>query len=102
MATAPRVLDLTGGPRTTTVEVLSGPLTEFLIGLQTFQFEEAAHTFDVGVGWFDRIRTQTSPDVADALARLGPVGWGSLLGKAIVERWPTEVPPFLARVAAMD
>ena len=38
MAAIPRVLDLAGRARGTTVEVVASPLTELLIGLQTFQF----------------------------------------------------------------
>jgi DNA-binding transcriptional ArsR family regulator len=102
MVATPPVLDRAGRARATTVQVIDSPLTEFLIGLQTFQFEEAAHTFDVGVEWFDRVRTRASAELTDALASLGMVSWGNLLGKALVERWPASVPDLIDRVEAMD
>ncbi len=102
MATTPPVLDRAGRARATTVQVIDTPLTEFLVGLQTFQFEEAAHTFDVGVEWFDQVRTHASAPLLDALASLGMVGWGNLLGKALVEGWPASVPNAIDRVEAMD
>jgi len=51
MATMPRVLDLVGGTPGTPVEVTATPVTEFIIGLETFQFTEAVHTFEVGPDW---------------------------------------------------
>ena len=99
--THPRVLNLAGGgPRRLALDIVASPITEFLVGLQTFQFEEAAHTFDVGVDWFDRVRTDASGEIFDALTRLGPVGWGSLLGKALAEDWPPDVPAVIDRVEA--
>ncbi len=101
MVASPRVLDLAGRTRTTAVEVTASPLTELLVGLQTFQFEEAAHTFDVGPEWFDRVRTQASGELTSALARLGPVlGWGSFLGQALADGWARDVPRFVARLEA--
>src|SRR5262245_1721741 len=102
MVTSPRVLDLAGRARTSTVEVIASPVTEFLVGLQTFQFDEAAHTFDVGAAWFDHVRTTISPELTAALDRLGPAAWGSMLGRAIVERWPADVRAFIARIEAED
>jgi DNA-binding transcriptional ArsR family regulator len=101
-ATMPRVLDRAGRARATTVHVIDSPLTEFLVGLQTFQFEEAAHTFDVGVEWFDDVRTRASGELTGALAALGLVGWGNLLGKALAEAWPGSVPDLIDRVETMD
>jgi DNA-binding transcriptional ArsR family regulator len=98
MVTAPRVLDLAGRSRTTLVEVIATPFTELVVGLQTFQFEEAAHTFDVGPEWFDELRTTLSTELLAAMERLGPVGWGALLAKALVERWPTDLDAILDRI----
>src|SRR2546429_6427374 len=89
-----------GGPRRLALDVVASPITEFLVGLQTFQFEEAVHTFDVGLDWFDRVRTDASGEMIDALTRLGPAGWGSLLGKALAEGWPPDVPAVIDRVEA--
>jgi DNA-binding transcriptional ArsR family regulator len=102
MVTAPRVLDRAGRTRATTVQVVDSPMTELLVGLQTFQFQEAARTFDVGVAWFDRVRTLVSGELTAALGQLGVVGWGSLLGQVLAEAWPTAVPDVLDRVDAMD
>jgi DNA-binding transcriptional ArsR family regulator len=98
MVTAPRVLDLAGRSRSTLVEVAATPFTELVVGLQTFQFDEAAHTFDVGPEWFDELRKTLSADLLAALDRIGPVGWGGLLSKALVERWPTDMGAILDRI----
>jgi DNA-binding transcriptional ArsR family regulator len=102
MVTVPRVLDLAGRARTTTVDVVSSLVTEFLVGLQTFQFDEAAHTFDVGPEWFDHVRTKASPELTAGLERLGSTPWGSMLGQALVERWPRDVPGFIRRVEEQE
>ena len=101
MAASPRVLDLAGRSRTTTVSVVASPWSEFLTGMQTFQFEEAAPTLDVEVGWFDEVRTKASSDLTVALSRLGPMGWGALLSKALVERWPHDVSASIERVQSL-
>jgi DNA-binding transcriptional ArsR family regulator len=101
MAATPRVLNLAGRSQARLVEVRATPVTEFLIGLETFQFEEAAHTLELGPGWFDRIRTTMGPDVLSAMTRLGWTGWGLLLGAALAERWPAEIGGLIDHVAAM-
>jgi DNA-binding transcriptional ArsR family regulator len=83
------------------VSVVATPWCEFLTGMQTFQFEEAASTLDVDAGWFDEVRTKASNDLTVALSRLGPVGWGTLLAKALVERWPHDVTSSMERVESM-
>ena len=98
---SPRVLDLAGRSRARLVEVIATPVTEFLIGLETFQFAEAAHTLEVGPGWFDRTRGMTGPDVLTALSRLGRMGWGLLQSAAITDGWPPETGGFIDHVAAM-
>jgi DNA-binding transcriptional ArsR family regulator len=102
MAVTPRVLDLAGRTRSGSVEVIASPVTELLMGLQAFQFEDAASTFDAGPGWFDHIRMLLPPDMAVALALDAPVGWGSLLGMALAEGAATDVDAFLDRLDAMD
>jgi DNA-binding transcriptional ArsR family regulator len=101
MATMPRVLDLVGGTRGTPVEVTATPVAELIIGLETFQFTEAVHTFEVGPDWLDRARLVAGPAVLTALARLSRIDWGLLLSAAIAERWPLEIGGFIERVVAM-
>src|SRR5439155_13177576 len=101
MATMPRVLDLVGGTQGTPVEVTATLVTEFIIGLETFQFTEAVHTFEVSPDWLDRARLVAGPDVLTALARLGRIDWGLLLSAAIAERWLLGIGGFIVCVAAM-
>src|SRR5690242_8465247 len=96
--TSPRVLDLAGRTRSVGVEVVAPPLTQFLMGLQTFQFEEAAATFDVGPEWFDDIRTRAPQELLDALDRLNPVAWGSLLGLVLADGSPASPVEFIERI----
>ena len=102
MATTPRVLDLAGRTRSVGVEIVASTLTELLIGLQTFQFEEAASTFDVGSEWFDDVRTRASKELVEALDRVNAVAWGSLLGMALAEGAPPSPAEFIDRVERMD
>jgi DNA-binding transcriptional ArsR family regulator len=102
MSTSPRVLDLAGRTRSVGVEIMASTLTEFLMGLQTFQFEEAASTFDVGPEWFDHVRTRAPKELIDALDRVNPVGWGSLLGMVLAEGTPPSPTQFIDRIEGMD
>jgi DNA-binding transcriptional ArsR family regulator len=101
MVATPRVLDLAGRSQSRLVEVIATPVTEFLIGLEAFQFGEGAHTFDAGPDWFDQIRTKTGPEVLTALERLGRTAWGSLLGAALADWWPLEAGGLIDHVAGM-
>ncbi len=102
MATTPRVLDLAGRTRSVGVEVMDSTLTELLMGLQTFGFEEAAATFDVGPDWFDEIRMRAPKELMDALDQLNPVGWGGLLGMVLAEGTPPSPTGFIDRIERMD
>jgi DNA-binding transcriptional ArsR family regulator len=102
MSTSPRVLDLAGRTRSVGVEIMDSTLTELLMGLQMFQFEEAAATFDVGPEWFDQIRTRAPRDLMEAMDRVNPVAWGSLLGMVLAEGTRTSPVEFMDRIERMD
>jgi DNA-binding transcriptional ArsR family regulator len=81
---------------------VASPLTELLVGLQTFQFEEAAATFDVGPEWFDDIRTRAPRELLDALDRLNPAAWGSMLGIVLADGVASSPGEFIEHIERMD
>lgn len=102
MATAnPRVLDLTGATRRTSFEVVASPVVDFLISLQTFQSPEGKDTYDVGPGWFDEVRMKASADLLATVNRIGLVGWGTVIGYALVQGRVRDVASLLEGIDAM-
>ena len=63
-------MDLTGIAPRLAVEIIAAPAMELLMGLTKFGMEGNRETFEDGA-WFDRVRTKASPELLEALARVG-------------------------------
>jgi DNA-binding transcriptional ArsR family regulator len=68
---AVRVMDLTGTTPRLGVEIVATPCMEFLMGLTKFGMKESRETFEDGDTWFDQVRMKASPELREALARVG-------------------------------
>lgn len=74
---------------------------EMLMGLLRFASPSDRATFE-DQGWYDQIRTKASPELLDAIERLGGAAkpWGGLLRLAQARPAATTVPDLIARVEA--
>jgi DNA-binding transcriptional ArsR family regulator len=99
-----RVLDLTGRPETSFVQLEAGPAYEFLMSLCAFGFSAEQDTLESWPDWFDFVRTKASTRLLSALQRTGMQAgkiWVNLLGLATQPPATREVPALLGRIEAL-
>jgi DNA-binding transcriptional ArsR family regulator len=87
------------------VQVEAGLAYEFLISLAAFGIPEEQATYEVGLEWFEKIRTSVSDRLLGSADRLGTTSghaWINLVGLATQDPPTREVPSFLERVASLD
>src|SRR5438132_1532662 len=99
------VRDLTGREQAYGVQVEAGLAYEFLITLTAFGLPEEQETYEIGVEWFESIRTKASKPLLQALGRMGEAvgkAWVNLVGLATVSPATPDVPSFLRRAEDLD
>ena len=99
------VRDLTGREQAYGVRVEAGLAYEFLITLTAFGLPEEQETYEIGLEWFERIRTKASKPLLQALGRMGEAvgkAWVNLVGLATVSPATRDVPSFLRRAEDLD
>lgn len=100
-----RVQDLTGRETGYEVHTEAGLAYEFLITLCAYGTPDAHPTYESGAEWFDNIRTTGSPQLHQALDRIGRRAgkvWVNLVGLATGPPATRDVPSLLALVAGLD
>lgn len=98
------MVDLAGPGQALVVEVDASPVYELVLGLLAFTMPEGQHTLEIGQDWTRQARERVSPELLDALERLGLPGrqWAGLLRPARQAGPFAGVRPFLDWVAGAD
>jgi len=99
------IRDLTGRDQGYTLRVQAGLAYEFLITLTAFGFPSEQATYEVGIEWFEKIRTSLSDGLLDALAEFGPEPgkvWANLIGLVPDLPSPGNVSSLLERIRDME
>ncbi|MGH2572363.1 MAG: ArsR/SmtB family transcription factor [Actinomycetota bacterium] len=101
---AKRVMDLTGRPGATSVQIEAGLCHEFLVSLSAFGQPHEYGTLEVGLEWVENIRRRASADLLQGIERIGAragKAWVNFLGLATRPPAVREVGDLLGRIEGL-